>query len=103
MWWYKLVCDIKLIQRNVKKAGKEIVETHGKTLCYLTRNRSLLFQAEVIIINLPDYRLNTEEIDLLKNGLNVSIPPKVKTKTGVFCQFEMIAKFLTNDVEENEG
>ena len=84
MWWYKLVCDIKLIQRNVKKAGKEIVETHGK------------------VINLSEYRLNTKEIDLLKNGLNVSIPPKFIRKIDAFCQFDMIAKFWTTDVEENE-
>ena len=46
--------------------------------------------------------MNTEEIDLLKNGLNFSIPPKFIKKTDVFCQFDMIAKFLTKDIEENE-
>ena len=56
----------KLIQRNVKKAEKKIVETHRIKLCDLTRNRSLPFQTEDIITNLSDYRLNTEEIDLLK-------------------------------------
>ena len=79
-----MVCNIKLIQRNVKKAGKEIVETHGK------------------VKNLSDYRLNTKEIDLLKNGLNVSIPPKFIRKIDAFFQFDMIAKFWTTDVEENE-
>ena len=49
-----------------------------------------------------EYRLNTEEIDLLKNGLNFSIPPVFIKKTEVFCQFDMITKFLTNDIEENE-
>ena len=90
------------IQRNVKKAEKKIVETHGKKLCDLTRNCSLPFQTEDVITNLSDYRLNTEEIDLLKNGLNFSIPPKFIKKTDVFCQFDMIAKFLTKDIEENE-
>ena len=92
----------KLIQRNVKKVEKKIVETHRKKLCDLTRNRSLPFPTEDIITNLSDYRLNTEEIDLLKNGLNFSIPPKFIKKTDVFCQFDMIAKFLTKDIEENE-
>ena len=46
--------------------------------------------------------MNTEEIDLLKNGLNFSIPPKFIKKTDMFCQFDMIAKFLTKDIEENE-
>ena len=92
----------KLIQRNIKKAEKKIVETHRKTLCDLTRNISLPFQREDIITNLSDYRLNTEEIDLFKNGLNFSIPPNFEKETDVFCQYDMIAKFLTKDIEENE-
>ena len=46
--------------------------------------------------------MNTEEIDLLKNGFNFSIPPEFIKKTDVFCQFNMIAKFLTKEIEENE-
>ena len=91
-----------LIQRNVKKPEKKIIETHRKKLCDLTRYRSLPFQTEDIITNLSDYRFNTEEIDLLKNSLNFSIPPRFIKKTDVFCQFDMIEKFLTKDVEENE-
>ena len=67
----------KLIQRNFKKVEKKIVETHRKKLCDLTRNRSLPFETEDIITNLFDNRLNTEEINLLKNGLNFSILPKL--------------------------
>ena len=92
----------KLIQINVKKGERKIVEAHRKKLCNLTRNRSLPFQAEDIIINLSDYRLNTEEIVLLKNGLNFSIPLKFIKKRGVFCQFDMTAKFMTKVIEENE-
>ena len=92
----------KLIQRNIRKEEKTIVETHRKKLCDLTRNRSLPFQTEDIMTNLSDYRLNTEEIDILKNGLNFSIPPKFIKKTDVFCQFDMIAKFLTKDIVKNE-
>ena len=92
----------KLIQRNIRKEEKTIVETHRKKLCDLTRNRSQPFQTEDIMTNLSDYRLNTEEINLLKYGLNFSIPPKFIKKTDVFCQFDMIAKFLTKDIEENE-
>ena len=78
------------------------LQKHTERSYVLTRNRSLPFQADDIITNLSDYRLNTEEIDLLKNGLNFSIPPKFIKKTDVFCQFDMIAKFLTKDIEENE-
>ena len=34
--------------------------------------------------------------------INFSIPPKFIKKTDVFCQFDMIAKFLTKDIEGNE-
>ena len=55
-----------------------------------------------MITNVSDYRLNTEEIDLSKNGLNFSISPKFIKKTDSFCQFDMISKFLTRDIEKNE-
>ena len=58
----------KPIQRNAKKAQKKVVETHSKKLCDLRRNRSLPFQTEDIVKFLSDYQLNTEQIDLLKNG-----------------------------------
>ena len=57
----------KLIQRNVKKPEKKIVEAHRKKLCDLTRNRSLPFQAEDITKKFSDYRLNIEEILRLAN------------------------------------
>ena len=53
------------IQRNIKKAGMKIVETRRKKLYDLTRNKSLPFQAEDIVTNLSDYRMSTEEMDLL--------------------------------------
>ena len=46
--------------------------------------------------------MNTQEIALSKNGLNFAIPPKFIKKTDVFCQFDMIATFLTKDIEEKE-
>ena len=75
----------KLIQRNVKKEERKIPEKHRNKLCDLTRNRSLPFQTKDIITNLSESRLNTEETDLLKNGLNFSIPPKFIRKMDVFC------------------
>ena len=85
-----------------KPRRMKIVETRREKSHDLTRNRSLPFQTQDIMKSLSDYRLNTEEIDLLKNGLNFSIPPKSIKKTDVFCQFDMIAKFLTKDIEKNE-
>ena len=93
----------KLLQRNVNKAEKKIVQTHRKMLCDLKRNRSLPFQARDIITDLSDHRLNTEEIDFLKNSLKFFIPLKfIKKKKDVFCQFDLIAKLMTKDIEKNE-
>ena len=92
----------KLIQWNVKRAEERILETHRKMLCDLTRSRSVPFEAEDTITNLSEYCLNKEEIDLLKNCLNFSIRPKFMKKADVFCQLDLIAKFMTKDIEENE-
>ena len=70
-------------------------------LCDLTRSRSVPFEAEGIITNLSEYCLNKEEINLLKNCLNFSIRPKFIKKADVFCQFDLIAKFMTKNIEEN--
>ena len=43
----------------------KIVETRRKKLYDLTRNKSLPFQAEDIVTNLSDYRMSTDEMDLL--------------------------------------
>ena len=76
----------KLLQRNVNKAEKKIVQTHRKMLCDLKRNRLLPFQARDIITDLSDHRLNTEEIDFLKNSLKFFIPLKfIKKKKMYFA------------------
>ena len=67
----------------LRKERKKIIKTHRKKLCDLTRNRSLPFQTEDIITNLSDYQLNTEEIDLLKNSLNFSVPLTFTRKADV--------------------
>ena len=41
-------------------------------------------------------------MDLLKNGLEFLIPPRVLKKTGVFCQFDMIAKVTTHELDDNQ-
>ena len=37
--------------------------------------------------------------DLLQNGLEFS--PKFLKKTDVFCQFDMIVKFMTQELDDN--
>ena len=41
-------------------------------------------------------------MDLLKNGLDFSILKRFLKKTDVFCQSDMIAKFMTQELEDNQ-
>ena len=41
-------------------------------------------------------------MDLLKNSSELSIPPRFLKKTDVFCQFDMIAKFMTQELDDNQ-
>ena len=97
--WFLLY---KSIQRNVKKEESNILKTHQKTLCNLTRNRILPFEPCDVVTNLSKYHLNADEMDLLKNGLEFSIPPKFLKKTDVFCQFDIIAKFMMQELDDNQ-
>ena len=46
--------------------------------------------------------MSYDEMDLLKNGLDFSILSRFLKKTDVFCQFDMIAKFMTLELEDNQ-
>ena len=52
--------------------------------------------------NLSKYQLDENEIDVLKHGLDFSAPPRFLKKTDVFCQFDMIAKFVKQELEDNQ-
>ena len=53
------------------------------------------------MINLSKYKLDEDEMDLLKNDLDFSISSRFLKKRDAFCQFNMIAKFMTEKLEEN--
>ena len=95
--WFLLY---KSIQRNVKKEESNILKSHQKKLRNLTRNRMLPFEPYDVVTNLSKYQLNADEMDLLKNSLEFSIPPNFLKKTDVFCQFDMIAKFMTREIDD---
>ena len=90
------------IQRNVKKEESNILKTHQKKLCNLTRNRMLPIEPYNVVTNLSKYQLSVDKMDLLKNGLEFSIPPKFLKKTDIFCQFDMIAKYMTQELDDNQ-
>ena len=95
--WFLLY---KSIQRNVKKKESNILKTHQKKLRNLIRNTLLPFELYDVVTNLSKYQLS--EMDLLKNGLEFSVPPRVLKKTDVFCQFDMITKFTTQELDDNQ-
>ena len=97
--WFLLY---KSIQRNVKKEESNILKTHQKKLRNLTRNRMLRFEPYDVVTNLSKYQLNVGEMELVKNGLELSIPPKFVKKTDVFCQCDMIVKFMTQELDDNQ-
>ena len=96
--WYTLY---KSIQKNVEKKRTKIIETHEKKLVNLTHNKILPFQHEDIITNLSSYQLTEEELGLLKFGLSHAIPPLKLNRTDIFMTFDMINRFLRDELVEN--
>ena len=97
--WF-LLC--KSIQRNVKKEESNILKAHQKKLRNLTRNTTLPFEPYDVVTNLSKYQLSVNEMDLLKSGLEFSIPPRFLKKIDVFFQFDMIAKFMTQELDDKQ-
>ena len=62
----------------------------------------LPFEPYDAVTNLSKYRLNVGEMDLLKNGLEFSIPPRFLKKIDVCCQFDMVLKFMTQELDDNQ-
>ena len=41
-------------------------------------------------------------MDLFKNGLDFSIPLRFLIRADVFCHFDMIVKFMKQELEDNQ-
>ena len=85
--WFLLY---KSIERNIKKLNN------------LTRNTMLPFQRYDVVANLSKNQLSKDEMGLLETCLHFSIPLRFLKKTDVSCQFDMIAKFMTQELEDNQ-
>ena len=86
----------------LKKKESNILKTHQKKLRNLTSNRMLPFEPHDAVTNLSKYQLNMDEMEPLKNGLEFSIKPKFLKKTDVFSQFDLTAKFMTQELDDNQ-
>lgn len=60
------------------------------------------FLPDDVIRNHSSYTLTDDEADLLKFGLSFGIPPPFVRKSDVFTTFEMINRFLTSELKQDD-
>ena len=65
----------------------------------LTKNSTNPFTHREVVKNLSSKHLTNEELDLLKFGLHHSLPPSRIYKTNVFVSFEMMHRFLLENLK----
>ena len=94
--WFVIM---KAIRKNVTKERNQIIKTHQKKLQNLTKNSALPFNSKETITNLSRYSLTTDETDILKYGLYYSIPPRNLSKTDVLVSYELIHRFMKEDLK----
>ena len=87
-----LDCSVlqRALKKNIDKKMEKIVDTHRKKIKNLTRNKAPPFTHEEVLTNLSSYKFTTEELELLKNGLNFSLKPPRINSTSVLATFEKI-------------
>ena len=94
--WYILV---KLLKRNVKNKENAVLKTHQKKIENLTKNSANPFTHREVVKNLSSKHLINEELDLLKFCLHHSLPLSRIYKTNVFVSFEMMHRFLFENLK----
>ena len=63
---------------------------------------SLPFKSSEVIKNLSNYELTTEEEEILKNGLDYSIPPFKMRKTDVFYSYELLCRYMCSNLKDSK-
>ena len=97
--WFILM---KSIRQNVKKETQKIIRTHQKKLQNLTKNSVLPFNAGDTITNLSRHSLSNVETELLKYGLHHSLPPKMLNKTEVLVSYDLLHRFMKEDLKHQQ-
>ena len=92
----------KKLQIKKKKKNKEnaVLITHQKKIRNLTKYSTNLFIHSAVVKNLSSKHLTKEELDLLKFDLQHFLPPPRVYKTNVFVLFEMINRFLLEEIDK---
>ena len=91
----------KITFRKIKKSEQSNITTHKKKLRNLRKNRSNPFTHEEVAKNLCTKNVPLEELNILKFGLNHSLPTLKLRKTDVFVYFQMIHRFLREDLKND--
>ena len=88
----------KAITRNVNNDTRKVTERHERKLRDLTKDISLPFRSDETVTNLSSYTPTQEELEVLKHGLSYAIQPARIDKTDVFASFELIHRFMKENI-----
>ena len=97
--WYLL---IQAIQKQVKYRNIQIAKTREIKLSNWTHKKVLPFSPDDVINNLSSYKISREEANILKYGLGNSIPPERLSRTDVFVNFDLIHRYLTEELRSRD-
>ena len=75
------------------------MKTHEKKLSNLRHNKVLPFLPDDVITNHSSYKTPHEEANILKYGLGNSIPPERLSRADVFVNFDLIHRYLTEELK----
>ena len=90
----------KCIKRNLEKSSNNVIKTHQNKLKVFTKNIHVPFTPDETIKNFSKYKLNNDEISILKYGLNHPIEPKFLSKTDTLTSFDLIHRSLSSDLKD---
>ena len=102
MTWFDWLILKKALKKNVEIALQKLTKTHEKKLRSLTKNNVTPFHHKEIIKNLSAFPSTQDELDILKNGLNHSIPPKRLIKSDILSTFEMVHRCMKEDLKDGK-
>ena len=63
----------------------------------------LPFTHDEVVRNVSSYSPTKEELDILKFGLSFAIPPTRLNKTSIYTTFDMINRFLCNELSSKDN
>ena len=90
------------IGKNVDQLVASILEVHERKLQIISLNKVLPVTYDELVTNLSQCNMPDDEMELLKNGLDFAIEPRVTNKTDVFTSFQKLNRLLTKEIKDEE-